>query len=269
MGHTRLGNIPKSKKWTAVVEAVSLLGAGTISPVNELVDNIEQVAAITLEAAEGGLKAAVNDMGLQYTFYLLTQIALAARSDDWRHRLGQLGIQLSPDDSFYDLTVEMQGAIDDFMFAHGTSSDISEIAQLAAGEAITALTANTAVTLFGAGADELRLAIRKLSTKNGFADLGEKFFGVFMTRYLNFYLSRVTASYVGIDPLPRIGDISKFDDALRLHCEQSARIVRDFCGEWYSKTEFKEGIDLTNTAGFIAVAIKKLRAELRQQGDEG
>jgi hypothetical protein len=41
--------------------------------------------------------------------------------------------------------------------------------------------------------------------------------------------------------------------------------VHDFCGEWYSKTEFKTGIDLANSSRFVAVAMKKLQAELVKQ----
>lgn len=268
MGHTRLGKIPKSKKWTSVVEIISASGEDAATPSVDLVQNIQEVAKRTLEAAEGGLKIAINDVGLQYTFYLLTQVALAAQTDNWQQRLTQLGIRLSSDSSFEDLTVEIQSAIDDYVFIRGRSSDIGEIAQQAAGEAIASLTADRAVTLFGSGSEELRQAVRKLSTKTGFATLGQKFFGVFMTRYLNFYLSRITAAHAGSEHLPQVGDISGFDEALQLHCEQSARIVRDFCGEWYSKTEYKEGIDLENTAGFIAIAVKKLQAELRQQGAE-
>jgi hypothetical protein len=268
MGHIRLGKIPKSKKWSAVVESVSKTGDTSTLPADDLVANVQDVAKQTLIAAEGGLQTALNDTGLQYSFFLLTQIALAARTNDWRQRLEQFGIYLSPDASFQDLTVEMQAAIDDFVFSHGRSTDVGEIAQQAACEAITDLTAQKAVTLFGSGAEELQIAVRDLSTKKGFSTLGQKFFGVFMARYLNFYLSRVTAANIGNKYLPQIGDINRFDDALRLHCEQSARIVRDFCGEWFSKTEFKEGIDLDNTARFIAVAVKKLQAELRQQGDE-
>lgn len=268
MGHTRLGKIPKSRKWTAVVETISGNKNDVTLPTEDIVENIEQIAKQTLEAAEGGLQIALNDLGLQYTFYLLSQIALASRADDWQLRLANLGIQLTPDSSFQDLAVEMQSSIDDFIFSRGKSSDISEIAQQAAGEAISELTANRAVTLFGGGADELRSAVRRLSTKKGFSELGQKFFGNFMSRYLNFYLSRITASQVGNKFFPQIGDINRFDDALRLHCEQSARIVRDFCGEWFSKTEFKEGIDLENTSRFIAVAMKKLQSELRQQGEE-
>jgi hypothetical protein len=53
-----------------------------------------------------------------------------------------------------------------------------------------------------------------------------------------------------------------------VHCDQSARIVRDFCGEWYSKTEYQKGIDLNNTSRFLAVAFNKLRTELKQQKAE-
>ncbi len=59
--------------------------------------------------------------------------------------------------------------------------------------------------------------------------------------------------------------MTQVNGALQTHCEQSARIVRDFCGQWYSKTEFTEGIDPENTARFMAVALDKLRKELGQQ----
>jgi len=44
--------------------------------------------------------------------------------------------------------------------------------------------------------------------------------------------------------------------------------VRDFCGEWYSKTAYREGIDLKNASRFLAVAVRKLGSELEQQGGE-
>ena len=81
-----------------------------------------------------------------------------------------------------------------------------------------------------------------------------------MTRFLNFYLSRVTAGQLG-----GAENLSRFNEALATHCNQSARIVRDFCGEWYSKTEFQQGIDLENSSRFLAVALQKLKAELGQQ----
>jgi len=68
--------------------------------------------------------------------------------------------------------------------------------------------------------------------------------------------------------LNRSASAVQFNNALRTHCDQNARIVRDFCGEWYSKTAYKEGIDLENASRFLAVAVRKLSSELEQQGGE-
>ena len=81
MGHQRLGEIPKSNRWSTVVATVASVGSGG-SP--QLAQSVSHVADETLEAAAAGLERAIDDAGLRYTFYLLTQIVLAARQDDWR-----------------------------------------------------------------------------------------------------------------------------------------------------------------------------------------
>jgi hypothetical protein len=267
MGHTRLGSIPKSKKWSTVVR--SLTGAAgsesSSSSSSRLKINIDEVARQTLDAAQGGLTASINDPGLVYTFFTLAQIVLAARQEDFRQSLAKIGISVPEEASLQDLTTAMQSAIDDFLYSQNKVTDISEIAQKAAGEALTALAHDKSSTLFGSGLEEVRTAVRDLSTKKGFSDLGQKFFGLFIARFLNFYLSRVSAATINGYSFSQLGDITKFNVTLKAHCEQSAFIVRDFCGEWYSKTEYLEGINLKNTSGFIAVALKKLRAEMKQQ----
>jgi hypothetical protein len=105
-----------------------------------------------------------------------------------------------------------------------------------------------------------------LSTKKGFGQLGQKFFARFVARFLNFHLSRASASGLGAPRLQDLGYIGEFNEALATHCEESARIVRDFCGAWYSKTEYEQGIDPTNSARFLAIAVRKLKSELRHQG---
>ncbi len=228
-------------------------------------EDIDDIAAQALDAAEAGIGKAIDDAGLGYTFYLLTQVVLAARSTDWETKLQAVGIDLQDDASIFDLSAEVQYAVDDYLTRHSLPTDISEIAQQAAGEALSTLAGPNSITLFGAGRDELRLAVRDLSTKKGFSKLGQEFFGVFMARYLNSYLSRITAGELGGPRLQQVGDVSQFNEGLRRHCIQSAKIVYDFCGEWYSKTEFREGISIDNTSHFMAVAVRKLQAELRHQ----
>ena len=142
------------------------------------------------------------------------------------------------------------------------------MAQQSVGEALMSLADTRTANLFGGSNDEVRKAIRTLSTQKGFGELGQRLFGCFVARFLNFYLSRATATALGGPRLPDLADIAEFNEALRTHCDQSARIVRDFCGEWYSKTAYQEGIDLENASRFLAIAVRKLSSELEQQGGE-
>lgn len=265
MGHTRLGPIPKTRKWETVVgEVAGLIEDPTAGGV-VAAERIGRIAQLTLEAAEEGLNRAEADTGLRYTFYLLTQLVLSARHDDWRGRLSRLGIDLEHDATTFDLAAELQFAVDDYLARHAHPTDTSEIAQQAAGEAVISLVEPRVATLFGGGEEELHAAIRELSTRTGFARLGQRFFGRFVARFLNFYLSRITADEVGGNGIPHVHELARFDEALGFHCHQTAGIVHDFCGQWYSKTEFQEGIDLQNTSRFMVVALRKLRDELKQQ----
>lgn len=263
MGHTRLGEIPKSRKWKDVVAFMTNAEFVSSNPVFR--DEVEMIAVRTLDAAETGIEKALDDLGLRYSFYLLTQLALASREDNWEKKLTENQINVSRLNSTFELITEIQTAIDDYIFENGRATDISEMAQQSIGETISKLVEPKANTLFGSGKEEIQSAIKSLSTKKGFADLGQKFFGHFMTHYLNFFLSRVTAAQVGTGRFRSVEDVTKFNQVLQTHCEQTAKIVRDYCGEWYSKTEYMKGIDLENTSEFISVALKKLKSELKKQ----
>jgi hypothetical protein len=207
--------------------------------------------------------------GVRYCFYLLTQVALASRTQHWEEVLQKNGINFGPRANVFDLTSEFQYAVDRYVQESPRGpTDFSEMAQQSAGEALSSLVGERTASLFAESEDDLKNAIRSLSTQKGFGDLGQRFFGRFIARFLDFYLSRVTATALGRQKIRDVGDISSFNDVLRVHCDQSARIVRDFCGDWYSKTEFERGIDLNNSAKFVGVALKKLRKELHQQRAE-
>ena len=251
-------------KWDQVVSIVLGSAAASTGQAVLTVD-VEDIADRVLEAAETGLQHSLLDEGLRHTFFTLTQIVLAARDEDWRARLANVGIVVPIRANLLDFTSAVQDAIDAHVLSRGKATDVSEMAQQAAGEALASMAKTSSTSLFGGGEAELQADVRELSTREGFARLGQRFFGRFMSRFLNFYLSRMTAGAVGTPRLPQVGDLAAFNDALEWHCEQSARIVRDFCGQWYSKTNFEGGINPENVARFMAVAIKKLRKELQLQ----
>jgi hypothetical protein len=267
VGHTRLGKLPKSQKWQDLVRRIagsSLTGGGLSAA-----SYVEAIAAQTLDASREGLDNAKHDSGVLYAFYLLTQVTLASRSANWEEALARHEIHLTRVSTVFDLTSEIQAAIDRHVGRSSSgATDLSEMAQQSVGEALMSLAEPRTADLFGGGSDEVRKAVRSLSTRKGFGELGQRFFGRFVARFLNFYLSRATAASLGGPRLPDLGDVSDFNRALRTHCDQSARIVRDFCGEWYSKTAYEEGINPENASRFLAVAVKKLSSELEQQGGD-
>lgn len=63
MGHVRLGNLPRTRKWQQVIALIEG-GAGTAQIVNA-----------TITAAEQGFTLAAEDKGLVETIWLLTQLA--------------------------------------------------------------------------------------------------------------------------------------------------------------------------------------------------
>jgi hypothetical protein len=83
MGHIRLGRLPATKRWQQVV---SLLVQGA---------SLEQIAGASAEAAESSLKHARRDPALLRSFWLLTQIPLAARSPNFRDGLKSLGLHVA------------------------------------------------------------------------------------------------------------------------------------------------------------------------------
>jgi hypothetical protein len=267
VGHIRLGNLPKTQKWRDLVRQIA--GSGVSGGVLSATSYVEAIAEQTLGASRAGLDNAKHDSGVLYAFYLLTQVTLASRGSNWEDALARHGISLASDSTVFDLTSEIQAAIDRHVSRSSSgATDLSEMAQQSVGEALMSLAETRTANLFAGSSDEVRNAIRTLSTKKGFGELGQRFFGRFVARFLNFYLSRATAAALGGPRLPDLADVAEFNEALRIHCDESARIVRDFCGEWYSKTAYREGIDLENASRFLAVAVRKLGSELEQQGGE-
>ena len=82
MGHTRLGRLPRTRKWQDVI---GLVGAG--------VDTAD-IAAATLDASKEGLEDAARDPALLHSFWLLTQLPLCARRADFVEELAKIGVSV-------------------------------------------------------------------------------------------------------------------------------------------------------------------------------
>lgn len=256
MGHSRLGTLPDTRRWRSVVGLVAE-NAG-----------VSVVADATMHAAQRGLEMADSDEGLRQTFLLLSQVAVAARQEDFRSALGNVGVDVRGEPGVLSIVAGFTEAVDRHLRTTRSRTDIGEMAQMAAAECLTSVLTERSRSLLGTTAAEVQDAARSCSTKAGFADLTHDFFSRFTQRYLTYHLSRELPNHVGEGQrFATPTEHTEFVSQMKVHCRQAAVIVKDFAGGWYSKANFEGGISRVKAKGFVHVALKKIRQELKIRGE--
>ncbi len=259
MGHVRLGDLPATRRWNQVV---GLIAGGAAAA---------QLATATMNAAERGLKAAADDPGVLEALWLLVRIPLAARSPDFAAELRRCGMGVPDRPELLDISVALGTAVDAALPGGKGRTDLGEMAQNAAVEAVNATVGPKAATLWGSGPDEVRAAFASLATEAQFGAFARRFFARFSFKCLSYFLSKALPGQTGEGKrFPTVAAQTRFTDALRTHCWESARIVEDFAGEWFSKNRFEADGEITRekTRNFLGYAVAaKLGTELRRRED--
>ena len=250
MGHIRLGRLPKSARWSRIVGLMTEDGAA------------DRVAAATVVAAEQHLRDVAQDGSLTEAYWLLVRLMSASRARRLSEELSRIGLTSSNADS----SVAIIGALSDYLRSEvseaGTNSAAADYAALAFRRALMETVATQADSLFGGTVEDLERAFRSHSTERQFGEVSQKFFGDFTARFLTSALDREIPNQ-----LPTVGAGSELLSEIDLHARQSAAIVRDFAGEWLSKQGWQTGDDIQREQAerFIAVALRKLRSELKRE----
>jgi hypothetical protein len=256
MGHQRLGKLPQSRKWRHVVELIS---GGA---------DVHDIAAAVSAAAERSMIDAADDPAARAAFYLITQIPLAARKEHFVSELRTLGLRLSDRPSLMEIVSALADAVDRQVRSADGRTDFGEMVQLAAAESLNAIAGRELPRLFGTTPEDVRSALAGLATIKQFSVLARDFFARLTRRHLDYYLSRELAKHVGTNSrFQTVREHKQFDEALDLHCRETARIVKEFSGEWFSKQNYEGGIDQAKAGRFVHVAFDKIRKELRIRRD--
>lgn len=256
MGHSRLGSLPRTRKWKEVVGLIAI-GAGA-----------EQIANAVIRAAERGLMAAAHHSGLVEAFWALTQLTAAAREPQFAESLRRRGFDVPDSPSLPSVLAAVSERIDQSMPNTRGRTDLGEIAQCAAVETINEIVTARTQSLFGAGHEDVRTAFRDLGTKKNFGELARRFFGQATAKVLDAYVSREGANHVGNGQrFANLADKAEFDKALRTHSHEASAIVERFAGDWLSKRSWQNGpagIDHNDAGAFAHVAMRKMVDELKE-----
>ena len=254
MGHVRLGRLPKTLHWQGVV------GLLDQSP-----DDVAGVARATVTAAEGRLRELSRDPSLVYCFWVLARLAAAAREPHFADATAALGIASDDGDSALAFIARVNERVHAELRDYPESGPFSELASLALRRALSETVGQEGRSLFGSSLEDLQQAFRTHSTPVRFGALAKSFFGDFLARTLRYFVDKELANTVGSGNKLRSLEASRdFSAALDLYARQSARIMEDFAGDWYSKHNWESSgrISREESERFTAHALRKLRSEL-------
>lgn len=258
MGHVRLGRLPKTRRWSQVVDLLE-----------SDIDNLPKLSSATLKAAEVQMRRLGADPVVGYCFWLLTRVTWFARSEDFASRLSEIGVDPRTASSAFTFISQLTDHARSQAAQHTETGVFSEIASLSLRQALAETIAEHSNTLFGTGLEEIQSACRTYSSQKQFGILAKHFFTHFLSRSLQYFLNKELSNHVGPEHgLDSIQSVKEFNDALTSYSRQSARIIEDFAAGWYSKHnwEARGEIPEEDARKFVAIALRKLRMELEREG---
>src|SRR5690606_11335910 len=129
--------------------------------------------------------------------WLLTQLPLAARSDNFAAALRDCGLNVSDSPGLMEIVGAVSEAIDSKMPNCKGRTDLGEMAQMAAAETLTEVIGSRTKSLFGTTPDDVQDAFSKIATNKQFSTFAKDFFARFTTKCMNYFLSRAMAHHVG------------------------------------------------------------------------
>jgi hypothetical protein len=227
---------------------------------------VEAIAAEPSSAGVASLIAAGSDPVPKHVFYLLAQIPLAAKSENFATSLRKVGIFTEGAITLAALCSGFIAGVDRLAVSARDRTDFGELATLSAVESLMAIVGNEQIGLFPASDSEteLRAALARLASATQFGVLGHDFFARLTRRHLDYYLSRELPKHVGATARFRsVKEHIAFEEALNRHCREVAEIARSYSGQWFSKHVHERGIDPATAGGGLQYAFKKVRDELR------
>jgi hypothetical protein len=255
MGHTLLGELKRTRRYEQVV---ALLAGGA---------DAQQVAQAVIQMAERHFNLAANDKAVVETVFLLMQLPVAARSSDFEKSLRQHGIEVSAAPTADQLITAVTQAIDQKLADNRGRSDLGEIAQKAAAEAMNRhLREHLGLLFDNARPEDVRGALKATHTPKNFGGFARVFIGTIATHVLNYFLGPAMTDNTGAGArFPTLAAARTYRQALSTHCFEAAKIVESFSGDWYSQVKRPEkGLTREEVGKYVYGAFQKLNAELRQ-----
>lgn len=257
MGHERIGSLPRTIKWRAVVDQIS--GAERSSELTA------ELADTTLNNVRRQFERLADDDCVQAAFRFLLALPLASRSplpDDFLETKFSIRVDGQPSPLALAKAFHASLALEEV-----PRSETADLAAKALGDALSQFSMEPKFrqeNLFGTVPWDMW---RGADTGAGFCDLSRLYFSNLTERYLRYFLDREASAILG-DP-QRVSDFRQHlhstVDSISRHAFETSKITQSFAAGWFQKNA-RTGMPSTpDIRDFLSFALHKIREELRRE----
>lgn len=254
MGHSLLGRLKRTRRYQQVV---ALLAGGA---------EAHQIAQAVIQLAERHFNLAANDKAVVETVHTLMQLPIAAQSKDFVKALRAQGIMVQGKPTANELIAAVVESIDRKVPNARGRTDLGEIAQTVAAEALSSHLRESMGLLYDtARPEDVQGALAATHAPGQFGSFARRFIGGVANHVLNYFLGPAMASVTGErSRFPTLAAAGAYKDALRTHTFEAAKIVEKFSGDWYSQAQRPgKALDHEEVGKYAFGAFQKLNSELR------
>jgi hypothetical protein len=255
MGHERLGVLPRSIRWRAVV--------GQISEADVSVEASTQLAELTLKNVRKQYLGLAETEGVYDAIRFLLALPISTRTGQPAKALrDDFGIELDDPPLPLALARAFQKSLRGF-----ARTEHEDLASKALGDALAKFASLPRFGQTSFLAPSPWDTWRDADSAAGFCELSRLYFANLTERYLRYFLDREASAVLG-DP----GRVTAFRsqlggaiDSVSRHAFETSKITQSFAAGWFQKSAKGGMPSRRDIRAFLSFALHKIREELRRE----
>ncbi len=252
MGHVRIGFLPHTKQWNAIVNLLSSYD----NDANVVAD----IADRTLEAVRKEFNGLQYDESVIKAIEYLANIIVSSRQEDQAAFLQNNGCQIDNGMSVFALTA----CASKFIQTEEGSLEINKLARDSAMQAVMEYYEQHCDNQLNLFSNEDN-PFRHKGSGREFCELARLFFAAFTEKQIRYYIDREASSI--------INDYKKYDNfsdtltkhslEITKHAFEISQIMQSFAAGWFNKYALDKTPSEESIKSFLRTSFGKVREELR------
>ena len=252
MGHVRLGFLPHTRQWNAIIDQLSLYD----NDANAVV----VIADRTLDAVRKEFDGLQYDESVRKAIEYLATIVVSSRQNDQVRFLQENGYSVDENLSVFGLTNSAKKLIQ----TENGSLETNKLARDAAIQAVMEYYeqhSDKQISLFQADNNPYK----ERGSGREFCELARYFFASFTEKQIRYYIDRAASSVIGdYDKYIHFSDtLTKQSMAITGHAFEISKIMQSFAAGWFNKHALDNIPSNDSVTDFLKISLGKVREELR------